>query len=466
MHYKSSKYLFFSKSLFSDGQTLIYSTKNSKLIKVHTLLAQYLQDQNINKIPDSNKEYFFKNGFLVDEKENELHNIILENRKKNENKKTLFEVIQPSAWCQLGCHYCGQTHEKKGMNDYVISNITERIAQKIKTYNYRLLSIGWFGGEPLTGMAVMRKINAQIKDKCENIEIKNSKIVTNGLSLKLNIFKELVEEFNINTFEITLDGLGEYHDQNRPLKNTAQSSFKIIYHNLLQIFNSNFFNPAKHKIIIRCNVNKDNYHQAEALIEKFYDDGAHQKISSLYFVSIYSWAQNDAHNNSLTKEEFAYYKIKWDILKAKLGYNMGASLTRKYNTCVTTDPHSDVYDTYGNVYNCTEVSLTNVYQNTKYKLGNLSSKNISKERHLSDWYERILENKHYQCHSCKLFPICGGACPKSWEERLPPCPPYRNNIRSEIQLFEVFNSSQNNNELAKNLQMFEQTININQMKYE
>lgn len=465
MHYKSSKYLFFSNSLFSDEKTLIYSTKNSKLIKVHSLLAQYLQEQSIDKIPDSVKEYFFQNGFLVDDKENELYNIILENKKRDKNSKTLFEVIQPSAWCQLGCHYCGQIHEKKAMNGDVINSISERIYQKIKANNYNSLSIGWFGGEPLTGLTVMRKINTHIRKNCD-IEVKNSKIVTNGLSLKLNIFKELVEDFNINTFEITLDGLGKYHDKNRPLKNTDKSSFLIIYDNILQIFNSEYFDKKKHKIIIRCNVNKYNYHQAEELINRFYNDGIHNKISSLYFVSIYSWAKNDAHNDSLTKEEFAYYKIKWDILKAKLGYNMNASLSRKYNTCIATNSHSDVYDTYGNVYNCTEVSLANVYENTKYKLGNFSEGNISNTRHLSDWYEKILENQHYQCHSCKLFPICGGACPKSWEEKQPPCPPYRNNIRSQIQLFEVFNNSNDNNELIKNLQKFEQNININQMKYE
>ena len=34
------------------------------------------------------------------------------------NTSTLYEVIQPTANCQMGCFYCGQNHEKKNKPSY------------------------------------------------------------------------------------------------------------------------------------------------------------------------------------------------------------------------------------------------------------------------------------------------------------------------------------------------------------
>lgn len=466
MEYKLSHYLIFNESHTDPNQVIIYSTVSSKLLKISTPLAGILQRNEFHKLPNETLERLIKDRIIINEQEDELLTVINENKKSTAESSNLYEVIQPSAWCQLGCYYCGQDHTKNVLSDLSVKNITDRIYGKLKTGKYKSMNIGWFGGEPLTGLNTMRKLNNIIKLYCEElgIELKDSVLVTNGMSLKPEIYKEMVNDFKISQFEITIDGIDEYHDQHRYLKKEKAGSFDLIYKNITNILNSDFYTNGNQKMTIRCNVDRKNFDGVDPLIRKMAEDNLHKKISHLYFASIYSWAQNDAHKESLTKEEFAFYKLKWELLKIKLGYNSNDVPKRKLNTCILTTKDSDMYDAYGNVYSCSEVSLTDVYKKSKYVLGNVN-KGVSNDRSYTDWYDKVWEKKEYQCNSCKLFPICGSACPKSWMEGNPPCPTIRFSIKDDIKLKEIKIQSETQDELIKFLDSFEKSLAIENMKY-
>lgn len=442
MQYKLSSYIVFSESFLEPDKVLVYSTRTNKLLKIAREFRTLLQDNRLEDIPEGAIQYLADQKVLVSDEEQELSTVIAENRAHNEeNSSTLYEVIQPSAWCQLGCHYCGQEHKEKLLGELEIEKILSRIETKLAAGNCTGLEIGWFGGEPLSGLSSMRIINARLKEMTARRNIRyQSKIVTNGVNLKFSVFKELIEDFNVRHMEVTLDGLGDFHDQNRGLK-TKKGSFHTIYNNLLSIMLSDYFDVNRHSISIRCNVNKDNFSGIEPLLYKLKEDNLHDKIRSIYFMSIYSWAQNHADVSSYTKEEFAYLRLKLECLKIMLGYRYSFILPRerKYNTCMATDARSEMYDPYGNVFNCTEVSLTDVYKDTAYEMGNIKflDADSKPKRIFSNWFESIEKNAHYQCHSCKVFPICGGGCPKSWMEKNAPCPTFRNSIAADIRLKEI-----------------------------
>ncbi|MBT2621280.1 radical SAM protein [Chryseobacterium sp. ISL-6] len=466
MEYKLSHYLIFTESHTDPNQVLIYSTVSSKLLKISALFALILQRNELHKLPKETLERLINDRIIIKEEEDELLTVITENKKSSTESTNLYEVIQPSAWCQLGCYYCGQDHTKNVLSDLSVKNITDRIYVKLKTGKYKTMNIGWFGGEPLTGLSTMRKINNIVRLHCEelDIELKGSVLVTNGMSLKPDIYKEMVNDFKINQFEITIDGIGEYHDKHRYLKKEKAGSYELIYRNISNILNSDFYAIAHQSMTIRCNVDRKNFDGVDPLIRQLAEDNLHNKINHLYFASIYSWAQNDAHKESLTKEEFAYYKLKWELLKLKLGYNSNELPKRKLNTCILTTKDSDMYDAYGNVYSCSEVSLTDVYKKSKYVLGNVN-KEVSNDRSYTDWYDKVWEKKEYQCNSCKLFPICGSACPKSWMEGNPPCPTIRYSIKDDIKLKEIKIHSETKDELIKFIDSFEETLAIENMKY-
>lgn len=467
MEYKLSQYIYFVNSQTSTNHIVVYSTISNVLLKISNHLATILQEGKFDKIPSKTLNLLMEKKILKSKEEEELQSIINENYQSNIDNTNLYEVIQPSAWCQLGCYYCGQNHTKDKLSDQLVHKITERIYKKLEGGKYKTLNIGWFGGEPLTGFNTMRKINNILKSHCKKlgIEIKGSVLVTNGMSLKPNIYKELVEDFKIDHIEVTIDGIGKLHDEHRYQKKDNRGSFDIIYNNIKNIVNSYFYDITEPKIMIRCNVDSINFGGVEKFIKKLAEDNIHTKIKNLYFASIYSWANNDAHKISLTKPEFAYHKLKWEILKIKLGYKTTSSLKRKLNTCILTTSDSDMYDTFGNVYSCTEVSLTDIYKESKYFIGNIEDEiKGNNNREYSDWYDKVWDNKSSQCNSCKLFPVCGSACPKSWMEGIPPCPPFRFNIREEIRLKEILSHS-DSSDFFNLLDSFDKGLDINLMHY-
>jgi uncharacterized protein len=109
---------------------------------------------------------------------------------------------------------------------------------------------------------------------------------------------------------------------------------------------------------------------------------------------------------------------------------------RTKQVCMAVSSESEMYDPYGNIFNCTEVSLTDFYENTPYTLGNL--KNNPPEfdkvhRPLTNWNDTLLTDQ-FPCHSCKMLPVCGGGCPKSWHEDMRACPTPKFNIKERLAL--------------------------------
>ena len=198
----------------------------------------------------------------------------------------------------------------------------------------------------------------------------SAKVVTNGLSLKENIFLELVQEHNVHKIEITLDGIDVYHDQRRHTK-SGEATFEIIFNNLMNICNLPNFEELGCQISLRCNVDYQNYEGVSPLIQLLSEKGLHKKLSYFYPVGVYSWGGNDAHERSLTKEAFAEKEIDWLIEMIQAGFKPSILPGRVKEVCIAVSNDSDMYDAFGNIFNCTEVSYTSFYDNTPYVLGNL-----------------------------------------------------------------------------------------------
>ncbi|CAL1517709.1 radical SAM/SPASM domain-containing protein [Chitinophaga sp. MM2321] len=436
--YKLSHYVIISAPVDEEQRRLAYSTRSGHTLLLPEICYEFLKNDLTDHIPASVQEQLVRAQILVQKTENELGTIMAENHAATATPgRQLVESIQPTASCQLGCYYCGQQHTKKNMADDVVEKLTDRIHLKFISGGYTNLYLGWFGGEPLMGFPQMRMIYKRLKEKINNEEVKiGGKIVTNGLSLKEPVFEELVTKFHVDQIEITLDGTGDYHDSHRYTKK-GTGSFDLIYNNLKTILQRADYESLGCSIIIRCNVDEKNVDGVEPLIRLLAADGLHTKIARLYFVGIYSWGGNDAHKASLTKEKMAMLTIRWQILKIKLGYPYSTTgYKRKLTTCMATGGNTEIYDAYGNIYNCSEISYADFYNGTPYQLGTLQKNTLDTfvDKPLNDWYTVVRDTEKYPCHHCKLLPVCGGSCPKSWVEGIPACPPFKFNILKELEL--------------------------------
>jgi uncharacterized protein len=434
--YKLSHYLVFTEEINEKKDRIVFSTRSCKSMLISAGCYLKLKSEDLQELPVELLSKLYNNRILVNKAENELQTIINENKYAiEEDKDLLYEVIQPSANCQLGCYYCGQNHEKKNLDNGIAEKITQRIKKKLLIGGQKRLLMGWFGGEPLLALQGIRSMSEELILFCAERNIAYSaKIVTNGMSLKPSIFKDLVLNRKVEQIEITLDGTAHFHDAHRYTKEGGRS-FDIIFQNLLQVLALKEKEELACELSIRCNVDKKNVTGVSALLHLLAEHNLQNKIS-FYTANIYSWGGNDAHKQSYSKEEFAFLEISWKKEMISLGFSSAFELPkRKKVTCMVVSKSSEMYDAYGNVFNCTETSYADVYKDTAYLLGNVGSKEkITSERHLSGWNDFVLNTPEQLCNNCRMLPVCGGACPKSWEEGHEPCPTNKFNLPQKLAL--------------------------------
>ncbi len=441
MNLRLSYYTIFSDPVNVKNDRVCYSTLLGKTNIISEYCYECLVNNFIDEIPATIIADLIEKKILVEERTNELElaKVIQENKASIESANMLSEIIQPSAMCQLGCYYCGQSHTKDYLSDALIDKICIRIENKLASKKFKGLAISWFGAEPLMGLKQMRLISKRLKSFCLERGLKyKGKVVTNGLSLKPNIFKELATELNVTGIEITLDGTKEFHDEHRYMKKGG-GSFDLILKNLVSITHLDNFRDLGCNISVRCNVDEKNPEGVLPLIKLLKENGLDDKISYFYPVGIYSWAGNDAQKKSLTKEGFAKRELGWMIDSINHGLDTSISIPqRRKIVCMSVANDAEMVDAFGNVFNCTEVSYTDFYENTPHVLGNLKQNAFAefKAPPLKDWNDKVLQGK-FPCSTCRLLPVCGGRCPKSWEEGLEACPPFKYNIRERLKLLYI-----------------------------
>jgi uncharacterized protein len=429
---KLSQFTIFSDPIINNEYIIAYSSYSNALILLKSNIIDSLKMNMFDKIDSDILENLISNDMVVPNEFDELKNLIEENKKSIHNSTTLNQVIQPSANCQLGCNYCGQVHTKDTIEKNLEDKIFKRIENNLKKKNYKSLNIGWFGGEPLMGLKNLKTLSFKLIDLArENNCAYSAKIVTNGMSLKPEIYYDLVYNHKLENFEITLDGTEEHHDLRRFTKKSGPS-FSLIYKNLKGIINDERFDASKGRITIRCNVDSGNYKGVFDLIDLLDSDDILSKVR-FYTAPIHSWG-NDAHLKSLSTEEYASFQIEVLLRLQEKGINYGyLSKKRKKQVCISTGEHDEVFDAYGDVYDCTEISQVPAYEGKdEYKAGKLYDETYkSAKRTFGSWNDDILA-KDFPCSTCEILPICGGSCPKLWKEGIVACPAIKHNIKDRM----------------------------------
>ena len=440
MKLKLSKYILSTDILDDYGiknKVIMYSTISSTSILLNFEIFDKLINQDFYNIDFLIIEKLIQSQFLVPINKNEFDFIMKENEigKKQENG-TLNITIQPSANCQLGCHYCGQTHSKHVANDNIIDKYVERIEYLLNQKNYTGLSICWYGGEPLTGLKAIKETTKKLMKICvdKKIEYMPAFMVTNGVSLKPNIFTELVNEYKVKDYQITIDGTSTIHDKRRITKKTQEPTFEIIFKNIIQICNLELYKLKDCKILIRINVDKSNYFDVDNLIDLIIENKLNDKVI-LNFSPIVDWAGNNASKNSLTREDFASKQIEWNIKLIENGMKIEDLPIRSFAACMVDMKDSEVYDAFGNMYPCWEFPYTEMYGSGDNLIGNLMlpKESYNMNAHLRN-FDKVIESGKTWCKTCNHLPICGGACPKKWMEGTPACPPFKFNYKERLVL--------------------------------
>src|SRR5215831_18397284 len=277
---KLSRYALVSDSFCEPGRNtplrVLFSTRSGARLVVSDRTWLALQANSAADVGLALRDALIASKILVPDTEDEFAEVLAENKRVQTDDHTLYQVIQPTAACQLGCDYCGQAHSPKTLSDAHLKDILERVEQKLATGRFRELSIGWFGGEPLLAQDVMRRASAQLRDLAHRLNVEYSaKIVTNGVRLDEAAQTELHEVHRIRYVEVTLDGDEAAHDARRHWKRTEQGSFATILRNVSTLLKRP---PPRPEVGIRCNVDARNVESVVPLMRTLAEAGLHKLL--------------------------------------------------------------------------------------------------------------------------------------------------------------------------------------------
>ncbi|MFP3596055.1 radical SAM protein [Chryseobacterium sp. SIMBA_029] len=436
---KFSEYYLATDELSEMGmpdKRIIFSTRTSSSILIDENIYQHAINEEFHKIDENIYKTLLEKEFVIDKELDEYNSIMYINKEAREKTNFLGMTIQPSANCQLGCHYCGQTHTK----DYASNDLIQKYYDRTKyllenNQSYNGLAVTWYGGEPLMGYSSIKKTSKKLIELCKEKGFSYvADIITNGLSLKPKLFEDLVKECKITHYQITIDGTAESHDKRRITK-SGEPTFDIIMRNIVDIVNTEIYKEYDCNISIRVNIDKTNYQFVEPLIDCVISNNLQGKVS-MYFATIVDFGGNDAGKDSLSKDFFAQKEIDWLFKCYENNIDVGAILPkRSYSVCMVENKDSEVWDAFGNIYACWEFPYSETYEKGDSLIGNLFEPvdTYNQNATLRNWSE-VVDSGEVWCKTCKHLPVCGGGCPKSWHEGTPACPPFKSNYKEKLLL--------------------------------
>ena len=374
---------------------------------------------------------------LVHSQEDELSRVLAENREAIAHYDRLVIGVHPSADCQLACDYCGQRHRPQKLSHENQDLFIQRVRSKLAAGRYHELKVCWTGGEPLLALNVIRNMSPKFRAIADNFDCAYiSDIMTNGLLLTPEVASELSKKHGISCANVTLDGTAVYHDRRRCDKKGAPT-FRRIFQNVTTLAQRD---DLELELEIRCNVDHRNREAVFPLIHLLVDHRVHDRIERLYMAPVHPWV-NDSDKISENPEEFALWEIGWLSEMKRLGFrNVDLIPQRVKSMCFALDPEAELVDAFGNLFNCSEVSYVPPFEKPPipewrsgpgsniYSIGSLPKGEGPGKRNLLALFNDRIEQGEISCDHCEILPVCGGACPKRWNEGLVPCPPVKFNI--------------------------------------
>lgn len=399
-----------------------------KLLLFNTLTHGLLE------LDENNKEEFFKlqqkngcnsdlidnlsyGGMLINKNIDEVESVKMMNNISKFNEDVLLLTIAPTLECNLTCVYCYEKGRRfNQMNNQTIDNVINFVKNRIDKFS--VLSVCWYGGEPLMALETIEKLTKAFKDICgEKIEY-IAYMVSNGYLLTPEVAKRL-SDLSIDYIQITLDGTKEIHDQRRFLPDNG-GTFDTILNNIKN-------SCDLLRIVIRINLDKLNGDKSLDILDVLEDYELNNKVS-FYIAQVDNINNTCSNNICLNDLEFSDIEVNFYKEASKRNMHKINFPRVTHSFCGAIILNSYVIDPLGDIYKC-----WNTIGDKSYCVGNVS-KGIVINKQLTKWinYDQVGED----CINCAILPLCNGGCPyhyiKSGKHR---CNSFKNNHNDIIKSF-------------------------------
>ncbi len=340
--------------------------------------------------------------YLVEDRVDELE---LVRRRKlagigDHNRLDLF--IMPTLDCNMACTYCYESHIPSMMSVATAEAIIRWIKRELP--NYKVITLQWFGGEPLLGFQHVIRITREARDLASSLGVSCIlHMTTNGYLFNEERIRDIIDS-GILDFQVTLDGPPTIHDRLR-VRRDGQGTFDRIFQNIISLVRAD----RKVKVTLRVNFNHDNLHGIPTLLEMFPKD-VREQLRVLY-APIFGDCRVSATVN-LPSEDIAASMDKYYRLAESLGYDvvMGKSIIEpgRLVYCYAERENQFIINYNADVYKCTVNGF-----DPENRVACLTPEGVMmrEEEKWEQWVGRELFEE--RCLSCIYLPLCMGGCRKA-----------------------------------------------------
>ncbi len=223
------------------GEHLLYSTRTQALVKIDDALREILNQLTIAPYQEDilqrdDVRHLHRIGLLVrdDVEEREKLRSHLQQIKYSYNPAYLTVTLLTTYSCNFKCTYCFEESSRTNvkLSFETQEQVIRYLQRKMERLGYEALHINYYGGEPLLNQAAIENVSSQMLAWCEaNGKKFDMALQTNGYLLTPEIVNKY-KQYNLRHVRISLDGVGEDHDRNRPLRGGG-GTFERIMKNIV-----------------------------------------------------------------------------------------------------------------------------------------------------------------------------------------------------------------------------------------
>ena len=394
----------------TSDQHLVYHTRTQALVKIDQGLKEVLKGLGSgNDIPadaSRNLTRLRSMGIVVRDEQEERAQLKshMDQLKYSYDQACLVVTILTTYACNFKCVYCfeeaSRVHEK--MDSSTQELVISWLKRKMERFGYKKLYVNYYGGEPLLNLDAMDCISSRMKTWCESRAIDFvMSMQTNGFLLTPAIVQRY-KKFNLQSIRISVDGVKEDHDGNRPLRGGG-GTFERIMKNIEDCVD-------QVKIHISVGHKKDDIAPIKRLLDYFEDKGLLHKMGRFIFSPINptlgpqgnpgAIRGGECMGNSDDKIlERMTQKIN-DLLDSKGIKNPKSGMATA--TCsLTRENGGATIDQQGRIYTC-----NTLLGHPEFAVGDVRQDALNKQgrefRDLDVWKQCPVD--------CTYLPMCSGGC--------------------------------------------------------
>lgn len=387
-----------------DG-VLLFNTLSQALLwidgKKADRVLQTLEDPSKTNLSKTEIDKLKRGMFLLDDDIDELEFLRFRFNTYRYSDSFLRYTIVLTHSCNFDCVYCYQKmlhiSQLATISEEVKRNLLLDIERKVENHRPKLLSVTFYGGEPLLLWETIASLSSNLKKLCEKYRIKYEPfVVTNGYLLTEEVISAL-QRAGVRAFDITLDGTEMFHDRYRRTKNGA-STFHTIFENISRAVSEGLF------VQIRVNVSRESVEDVKRFIDRIAEKRLRVEFN-FQPIEIVEEVSTRFQDTPLNTKEFAEIEAElWWYVRRKIPeYPFEYFKKPRFARCDAMCKNSFVVDSDGKVYKCWgEVGMENCS-------GFLRESGTELTGTYLKWltYDPLEDE---ECRKCSVLPFCMGGC--------------------------------------------------------